>query len=59
MDGLWRQVLEQKYGLPRNGWDLWVALLKSSAIWRGILSVKKPFLENIRYHVGLGERILF
>ena len=58
-DGLWRQVLEKKYGLPRNGWDLLDLPNKSSTIWRGILSVKKLLMDNIKYQSGTGERILF
>ena len=58
-DGLWRQVLDWKYNLPRNGWYLQDACKKSLAIWKGILSVKKPFMENIKYQARSGERILF
>eukprot|EP00268_Persea_americana_P001290 TRINITY_DN10388_c0_g2_i3.p1 TRINITY_DN10388_c0_g2~~TRINITY_DN10388_c0_g2_i3.p1 ORF type:complete len:137 (+),score=20.28 TRINITY_DN10388_c0_g2_i3:878-1288(+) len=57
--GLWRQVLEKKYKLPRHGWDVQDPPWNSSAIWKGILSVKGLFMENIRYQIGSGERILF
>ena len=58
-DGLWRQVLDWKYSVPRNGWELQDAHKKSSAIWRGFLSVKKPFMENIKYQAGSGKMIIF
>eukprot|EP00268_Persea_americana_P041154 TRINITY_DN40_c1_g1_i12.p1 TRINITY_DN40_c1_g1~~TRINITY_DN40_c1_g1_i12.p1 ORF type:complete len:212 (+),score=26.43 TRINITY_DN40_c1_g1_i12:1343-1978(+) len=57
--GLWRQVLEMKYKLPRHGWDVQDHPGNSSAIWKGILSIKGLFMENIRYQTGSGERILF
>ena len=58
-DGLWRLVLEKKYGLPRNGWDLQDPPNKSSAIWRGILSVKKLLMENIKIKLGRGREFFF
>ena len=59
LDGLWRQVLERKYGLLRDGWEVKDASTKSSALWKGILSVKDQFMKNINYHIRLEERILF
>ena len=41
-----------------NGWDVQDARKKSLGIWKGILSVKRIFLENIKYHIGSRERIL-
>ena len=52
-------MLERKYNLPRHGWDIQDPPWNSSAIWKGILSVKRLFMENIRYQIGSGERILF
>ena len=57
--GLWRRVLERKCSLPRCGWDVQDPPLYSFTIWKGILSVKKLFMENIKYQIGLGERTLF
>ena len=51
--------MERKYNLPRLGWDVQDPPWNSSAIWKGILSVKGLFMENIRYQIGSGERILF
>ena len=59
MDGLWRQVLDWKYGLQRCGWEVKEAPNKAFTIWRGILSVKKIFLENVKYKVGSGENVIF
>ena len=47
--------MEKKYGLLRNGYPP----NKSSATWRGILSVKKLLMENIKYQTGMGEIFLF
>ena len=58
-DGLWRQVLEMKYGLSRNGWDIQVATKNSSAVWKGITSVKNLYMANIKYQIGSGETICF
>ena len=52
MDGLWREVLDRKYSLPRRGWDIQEAPTKSSAIWKGILSVKSLLKENIKFQIG-------
>ena len=49
--GLWRQVLERKYNLLRHGWDAQDSPWNSSAIWKGILSVKRLFMKNIRYQI--------
>eukprot|EP00268_Persea_americana_P060859 TRINITY_DN7630_c0_g1_i4.p1 TRINITY_DN7630_c0_g1~~TRINITY_DN7630_c0_g1_i4.p1 ORF type:complete len:129 (-),score=20.04 TRINITY_DN7630_c0_g1_i4:855-1241(-) len=57
--GLWKQLLIGKYSISRNGWDVHDVLDKASAIWKGILSVKENFMENIIYRVGLGEHVLF
>lgn len=51
--------MERKYRLSRNGWDVQDASNKSSTIRKGIISVKRLFMENIKYHIGLGERIIF
>lgn len=58
-DGLWRQVLDRKYSPPRWGWDVQDATAKTSAICKGILSVKRLPMENIKYKIGSGESILF
>lgn len=50
--------MERKYSLPRYGWDVHDPPWNSSTIWKGILLVKGLFMENIRYQIGLGERIL-
>ena len=42
-----------------HGWDVHDPLWNSSAIWKGILSVNKLFMENIRYQIGSGEMTLF
>ena len=51
-------MLERKYNLPRHGWDVQGPPWNSSAIWKGILLVKRLFMENIRYQIGSGERTL-
>ena len=59
LDGLWRHVLERKYGRLRHGWEVKDTSMKSSALSKGILSVKNHFMKNIKYHIGSGEGILF
>lgn len=58
---LWRQLIVTKFGVSRNGWDCHGATYKHSAIWKGIISfsVNENFLQNVRYRVLSGERILF
>ena len=51
--------MNRKYSLPRSGWEVKEAHNKAYAIWRGILSVKKIFLENIKYKVGSGVNIKY
>ena len=58
-EGLWRQVLERKYNLLRHGRDVQEAPKNSFAIWKGILSVRRLFMENMRYQTQSGEKILF
>lgn len=57
--GPWRQLLAKKYGLLRYKWDVQDTSYKAMAIWKCVVSIKKIFIENIRYHVRLGGRILF
>lgn len=57
LDGLW--ALDSKYSLLRNEWDVQDAPKKSTVMWRGILLLKRLLMENIKYQVGSGERILF
>lgn len=54
----WRQILDWKCSFPRNGWDLQDACKMSLEIWKGILSIKKPLMENTKYQAGSRERIL-
>eukprot|EP00268_Persea_americana_P068363 TRINITY_DN9514_c0_g1_i4.p1 TRINITY_DN9514_c0_g1~~TRINITY_DN9514_c0_g1_i4.p1 ORF type:complete len:105 (+),score=16.40 TRINITY_DN9514_c0_g1_i4:351-665(+) len=56
---LWIKVLEWKYKLPRHRWDVQEAPKESSATWKGILSVRRLFMENMRYQTQSGEKILF
>ena len=51
--------MDSKYRHSRDEWDVQDAPQKSTAMWRGILSVKRLLMVNIKYQVGSGERILF
>ena len=57
-EGLWKELVEGKYGVLRNGWDVREVSYKASPIWKGILSVKDNFMMNITYRMGMGEKIL-
>lgn len=48
-EGMWNQML--KYGVERGGWDISSADYKSSALWRGITSVKDNFGWHKKYRV--------
>ena len=58
-EGLWHQVLASKHGFSRDGWDVQECSYKALSIWRGIMSAKESFMEQIRYRVGTGDGILF
>ena len=51
--------MDRKYSLLRNGQEVQDAPNEAPAIWKGILLVKRLIMENIKYQVGSGERILF
>ena len=55
-EGLWKELVEGKYGVLRNGWEVREVSYKASPIWKGILFVKDNFMN---YRVGMGEKILF
>lgn len=49
-----------KCGAPRNCWDLNGPMHRSSTLWKGILSVKDLFMENVRYIIlAQCERVFF
>ena len=48
-----------KYGNQRGGWEVNDANYKHSAMWKGIVSTKEKFMQNIRYQVGTGRKVLF
>eukprot|EP00268_Persea_americana_P042202 TRINITY_DN4223_c0_g5_i2.p1 TRINITY_DN4223_c0_g5~~TRINITY_DN4223_c0_g5_i2.p1 ORF type:complete len:117 (-),score=17.94 TRINITY_DN4223_c0_g5_i2:969-1319(-) len=58
-EGLWKELVEGKYGVLRNGWDVKEVSYKASPICKGIHSVKDNFMKNITYRGGMGEKILF
>lgn len=45
-DGLWRQVLEMKYGLSRNGWDIQDATKLVSSLERNYLGQKPLYGQH-------------
>lgn len=58
-EGLWKWVLSMKYCVSREGWVTRNALSYHLGIWKGILSVKDSFYQNIRFHIGRRDKILF
>ena len=57
-EGLWRKVLLAKYGNQRDGWEITDNRYKFSPLWKGITSVKEKFMQNIKYQVCSGEKII-
>ena len=58
-EGLWRKVLMVKYGNQKDGWEIKDNRHRFPLMWKGITSVKEKFMQNIKYQVCLGEKILF
>lgn len=58
---LWKQILEDKYEVTREGWELWDSCYRHSALSRVLFLWKKEFSKIIRYPVagGTGEEIYF
>lgn len=56
---LWRQVIVAKYRVMRDGWIVNGAPRGGSSLWKGIASVYDLFTVQVRYRVGLGDKILF
>ena len=57
--GLWCQILIQKYKGGNNGWDVPSRISNASGFWKSILSVKEDFIRQIHYRVHDGHRISF
>ena len=57
--GLWRQILIDKYKVRRDGWCIPDLSHKSSGLWQSILSVKIEFNKWTRYRVHDGNIIKF
>lgn len=53
-------VLEAKYGIGRDGWDIKDANYYFVVLWRNIILVKEASAKTkIRYHVHTRKRIMF
>lgn len=52
------KIIEGKYGVRRNDWEISAQSAHHSAFWRGCLSIKEIFMSDIRCRVGKGD-ILF
>ena len=48
-----------KYSNQRDGWEAKDNTSKFSPMWKGIISIKEKFAQNIKYQVRSGEKILF
>ena len=55
--GLWRQILINKYKAGRDGWCILDDSYKSSGLWKSILSVKTEFNQWIRFRFHDGKSI--
>lgn len=55
--GLWRQIIIDKYQVSREGWCVSKLAYKASGIWKSVLSFKGDFDRWIRYRIHDGKRI--
>ena len=59
LDSLWRHIIQSKYGVRRDGWDVSRLSHRCSSLWRDIEGIKDTFASQIRYHVGSREDLFF
>lgn len=58
-DSLWNRIITAKYGVKRDGCDIYGPPNQCSCLWKGITSIKTTFSDSIKYRVGSGNKILF
>eukprot|EP00268_Persea_americana_P058902 TRINITY_DN7173_c0_g1_i2.p1 TRINITY_DN7173_c0_g1~~TRINITY_DN7173_c0_g1_i2.p1 ORF type:complete len:258 (-),score=28.56 TRINITY_DN7173_c0_g1_i2:2111-2884(-) len=59
LEGLRRKVLLAKYGNQRIDWETRESSYNFSLMWKGLVSVTKKFIQNIKYQVRSAEKIIF
>lgn len=57
--GLWRQIIVDKYRVGSNGWLVPLLRYRVSSIWKSVSSVLPEFDKCIRYQVNNGQKICF